>query len=80
MDGAQAPWLSVWNSFYEAIGTAWFFWVNAIVCIALFIAIVRVEKNHRRKLKKLQDALNDPAMKDMLALRLRIKDILKKHV
>ena len=71
MDGAHASWLSVFS--------AWFFCINAIVCIALIVAVVRVEKKHRYKIKKLEDALDDPAVKDMLVLRLRIKDILKKH-
>lgn len=71
MDGTQASWFSVFS--------AWFFWINAIVCIALIVAVVRVEKKYRFKIKKLEDVLDDPAVKDMLVLRLRIKDILKKH-
>ena len=71
MVGAQASWFSGFS--------AWFFWVNAVVCIALIVAVVRVEKKYQRKIKKLEDTLDDSAMKDMLVLRLRIKDILKRH-
>jgi hypothetical protein len=77
MPGAQTIW--------HAHIAPWFFWINAIVCLALLVTVVRTEKKYRSKIKELEDTLDDsdmlngPNMMEKRALRLRIEDMLKKH-